>query len=90
MQINLYGHTFEIDVRHYTPAVPGSYRFDAASDVEYLGSPAELDFVVASAEYEDGSKVDDENLLVLIEELYNEICDAVECELQEETEGLFE
>ena len=37
MQIEIDGYVFDIDIKHYEPAIPGSFAFDAAGDWDYYG-----------------------------------------------------
>ena len=44
MYIDLDGYTFKCHISHYRPGIPGTFRWDAASDWDYQGYPAEVDF----------------------------------------------
>lgn len=41
-KIQIDNFLFSVNVTEYSPAIPGSYSYNAASDAEYFGIPEEL------------------------------------------------
>lgn len=92
MQIEIDGYVFDINVKHYEPTIPGSFSFNAESDVDYLGRDCELEFdvdgVTACATYcSDYSfehrfvgKEQKEIVNEFYPELYSEVLKALESE----------
>lgn len=44
MYVKIDGYTFKCHIAHYRPEIPGTFRWDEASDWDYRGYPAEVDF----------------------------------------------
>ena len=44
MYVNIDGYTFKCHISHYCPEIPGTFRWDEASDWDYQGYPAVVDF----------------------------------------------
>ena len=76
MQVEVDGFTFDIEVTHYTPAVSGTYDFNADSDWDYYGCEEELEYVVHSVSA-NGSELSDEDADEVVDDMSALVYDAV-------------
>lgn len=67
MYVNLDGYTFKCHIEHYRPEIQGSFRWNADSDWDYYGSPAEVDFD-CYAVMDDGVDIPDKEARIVFSE----------------------
>lgn len=67
MYINLDGYTFKCHISHYRPEIPGTFRWDEASDWDYQGYPAEVDFDCYAVS-DEGVDIPDEGAIIVLNE----------------------